>query len=83
MADLRRIATGGTGILPPGDIHPDLVDRLADEAAKSASHVLRMCIRALDYCPPVDLTFGEYLRALITGRLRPGAATTTSATVWR
>ena len=25
-----------------------------------------MCIRALDYCPPVDLTFGEYLRALIT-----------------
>jgi hypothetical protein len=28
--------------------------------------VLRMCIRALDYCPPVDITFGEYLRALIT-----------------
>jgi hypothetical protein len=25
-----------------------------------------MCIRALDYCPPVDLTFGEFLRALIT-----------------
>jgi hypothetical protein len=25
-----------------------------------------MCIRALDYCPPVDLTFGEYLRALVT-----------------
>ena len=25
-----------------------------------------MCIRALDYCPPVDLTFGDYLRALIT-----------------
>jgi hypothetical protein len=25
-----------------------------------------MCIRALDYCPPVDLSFGEYLRALIT-----------------
>ena len=25
-----------------------------------------MCIRALDYCPPVDITFGEYLRALIT-----------------
>jgi hypothetical protein len=28
--------------------------------------VLNVCIRALDYCPPVDLTFGEYLRALIT-----------------
>jgi hypothetical protein len=25
-----------------------------------------MCIRALDYCPPVDVDFGDYLRALIT-----------------
>jgi len=32
----------------------------------AASHVLNTCIRALDYCPPVDLTFGDYLRALIT-----------------
>src|SRR4029077_13388008 len=65
--DLYRIATGGTGKLPGGDIHPDLVNRLAVEAAKSARHVLTMCIRALDYVPPVDLTFGDYLRALITG----------------
>ena len=57
---------GGTGVLPSGAIHPDLVKRLADEAAKSASHVLSMCIRALDYLPPVDVTFFEYLRALIT-----------------
>lgn len=65
-ADLIRIATGGTGVLPQGQLHPDLVNRLADEACTSARHVLRMCIRALDYCPPVDITFGEYLRALIT-----------------
>jgi hypothetical protein len=64
--DLYRLATGGTGKLPDGDIHPDLVNRLADEAAKSAGHILNMCVRALDYVPPVDLTFGEYLRALIT-----------------
>lgn len=64
--DLYRIATGGTGVLPDGDIHPDLVDRLAVEAAKSARHLLNMCVRALDYAPPVDLTFGEYLRGLIT-----------------
>jgi hypothetical protein len=64
--DLLRLASGGTGVLPQGELHPDLVHRLADEAAKSAGHVLNMCIRALDYCPPVDLTFGEYLRALIT-----------------
>jgi hypothetical protein len=43
-----------------------LVARLAQEAAKAAVHVLNTCIRALDYCPPVDLTFGEYVRALIT-----------------
>lgn len=66
VADLLRIATGGTGILQSGDIHPDLVGRLAEEAAKSAGHILNICIRAMDYCPPVDITFGEYLRAMIT-----------------
>lgn len=65
-ADLLRISTGGTGIIPPGDIQNDLVGRLADEASKTASHVLSMCVRALDYCPPVDLNYGDYLRALIT-----------------
>lgn len=66
VSDLLRIATNGTGILPQGELQPDLVNRLAGEAAKAAGHVLRMCIRALDYCPPVDITFGEYLRAIIT-----------------
>ncbi len=66
VADLLRIATDGTGVLPAGHLHPDLVNRLADEAARSAGHVLNMCIRALDYCPPVDLTFGDYLRAIVT-----------------
>jgi hypothetical protein len=66
IADLLRISTGGTGVLASGAIHPDLVRRLADEATKSAQHVLNMCIRALDYIPPVDITFGEYLRGIIT-----------------
>ncbi len=66
VADLFRIATRGTGVLPAGQLHPDLVSRLAAEAAKTAQRVLEMCIRALDYCPPVDITFGDYLRALIT-----------------
>lgn len=65
-ADLLRLYTGGTGVLPAGQIHPDLVNRLADEAARAASDVLAVCIRAMDYVPPVDITFGEYLRALIT-----------------
>ena len=66
VKDLYRIATGGTGRLPDGDIHPDLVNRLAVEASKSARHLLTMAVRALDYVPPADITFGEYLRALIT-----------------
>ncbi|MDP9138653.1 MAG: peptidase S8, partial [Pseudomonadota bacterium] len=64
--DLIRLATQGSGELPPGDIHPDLVGRLAQEASRTAEYILLMCIRALDYCPPVSLTFGDYLRALIT-----------------
>lgn len=66
IADLLRIYTGGTGVLPQGALHPDLTRRLADEAVKSAKHVLNICIRALDYLPPVDVTFFEFLRGLIT-----------------
>jgi subtilase family protein len=68
-ADLIRLATGGTGVLAPGALHPDLVERLTVETCKAAKHVLHMCIRALDYMPPVDITFGDYLRALITADL--------------
>ena len=50
----------------PAPFIPDLVQRLANEATKAARHVLTMCIRALDYCPPFDITFGEYLRAIIS-----------------
>jgi hypothetical protein len=69
IADLLRIASQGTGILPEGNLHPDLVGRLAREAEKSAQHILQMCVRALDYCPPVDPTYGDFLRALITADL--------------
>jgi hypothetical protein len=66
ISPLLRIATGGTSILPLGQLHPDLVNKLAAEAAKTAGHILQICIRALDYCPPVDIDFGDYLRALVT-----------------
>ena len=64
--DLFRLATEGSGILREGDIHPDLVNRLADEAQRAADRALQMCIRAIDYCPPVGITFGAYLRAIVT-----------------
>ncbi len=65
-ADLIRLATNGSGILPGGEISVDLANRLASEASKTAEHVLNTCIRALDYCPPVNLEFGDYLRAIVT-----------------
>ena len=47
----------GTGVsCPTGDIPVDLVNRLAQEASKVAGQVLDICIRALDYCPPVDIS---------------------------
>ncbi len=67
--DLVRIATNGTGVLPQGSINRDLVKRLATEACEIGEHLLHICIRALDYCPPFDITFGNYLRALITADL--------------
>ena len=39
---------------------------LADEAATAAQQSLTMCIRAFEFLPPVDVTFGDYLRALVT-----------------
>lgn len=67
--DLIRLASGGSGVLAPGAIHPDLVERLAQEACKLAGHMLRICIRAIDLLPPIDVTFGAYLRAMITADL--------------
>lgn len=66
IADLVRIATGGTGQLPPGNLHPDLVARIADEAITNATRFLTICIRAFDYLPVVDVTFSDFLRALVT-----------------
>jgi len=61
-----RLASGGTGVLPPGELPYDLQQLLAAKAGKLASQFLAMCIRAIDYCPPTGLMFGDYLRALIT-----------------
>jgi hypothetical protein len=43
-----------------------LVKAIAQEASKVAGQFLNVCIRAIDYCPPADLEFGDYLRAIIT-----------------
>ncbi len=63
---LMRLATGGSGLLPPGQIPDVLATQLTERAGRLASQFLTICIRAIDYCPPVDITFGEFLRAVIT-----------------
>jgi hypothetical protein len=66
IADLLRLATGGSGVLPQGSLHPDLVSRVAREAVRTADQVLTMCLRAFDYLPTVDVTFSDFLRAVVT-----------------
>ncbi len=61
-----RLASGGSGVLPPGELPHDLQVLLAEQASALAGQFLAICIRATDYCPPVAISFGDYLRALIT-----------------
>src|SRR4029453_8795108 len=43
---------------------------VAEEAAAAARELLHIAIRGLDYLPPIDLTFGDYLSAMITADLQ-------------
>ena len=47
-------------------LHPDLINRLATEVSRLAKSLLTMCIRAFDYLPPVDVSFGDFLRSVVT-----------------
>jgi hypothetical protein len=51
-----------------GTVRDDMVDRdrVAEDGALAADHLLTMAIRALDFCPPTDLLFSDYLSALLT-----------------
>lgn len=65
-ADLFRIYRAGGGDSNAEDLPGPLARLLAEQASKTASEFFRLCVRALDFCPPVDITFGDFLRALIT-----------------
>ncbi len=54
------------GSRPPGSASAELPRLLARECAALARQFLTMCVRALDYCPPADVEFGEFLRAVVT-----------------
>jgi hypothetical protein len=67
--DLFRIFRSGGGNTDNGDLPVPLADRLAAEASRTARQFFVICARALDYCPPVDITFGDFLRAVLTADL--------------
>jgi hypothetical protein len=64
-ADLFQIYRAG-GSTVGIDLPYPLARLLAEEASRWAEQFFSVCVRALDYCPPVDITFGDFLRAVIT-----------------
>jgi hypothetical protein len=65
-ANLFRIFRAGGGNTSTPELPGPLAEELARCAAETATLFFRICARSLDYCPPVDITFGDFLRALIT-----------------
>jgi hypothetical protein len=68
-ADLFRVFRAGGGAARPVDLPGPLAHLLAEAASRTAEQFFTLCARSLDYCPPVDLTFGDFLRALITAHV--------------
>jgi hypothetical protein len=66
---LFRIFRAGGGTTDRGDLPVPLAERLAAEANRTTEQFFVICARALDCCPPVDITFGDFLRAVLTSDL--------------
>ena len=51
-----------------GEVSKGYLDRgrVVEDGADAAQQLLTMCIRALDYAPPTDLEFGDFLSAFLT-----------------
>lgn len=64
--NLFRIFRTGPDANDRQNLPGSLADLLAAAASRTATDFFTVCARALDYCPPVDITFGDFLRALIT-----------------
>ena len=65
-ADLFRIFRAGGGNVDSREISGPMANLLANAASETANTLFKICVRAIDYCPAVDINFGDYLRALIT-----------------
>ena len=51
-----------------GAIRDSMVDRsrVVEDGAMAADHLLTIAVRALDYAPATDISFGDYVSALLT-----------------
>jgi hypothetical protein len=67
--NLFRLFRAGGGNPEWREVYGPMADLLAEAASKTANLLFKICVRAIDYCPAVDITFGDYLRALITSDL--------------
>ena len=65
-SDLFRLFRAGGGNVDAEELPGPLANLLAEAASRTADRLFQICVRAIDYCPPVDITFGDYLRAIIT-----------------
>lgn len=65
-ADLFRLFRAGGGNVQSQEISGPMANLLVQAASRTANILFKICVRAIDYCPAVDITFGDYLRALIT-----------------
>jgi hypothetical protein len=54
---------GALGTLGGGKVDRD---RAVEEGAAAADYLLTMVVRALDYSPPTDLSFGDFASAVLT-----------------
>lgn len=65
-SNLFRIFRAGGGSTDSSELSGAMASLLAEAASRTASTLFQICVRAIDYCPPVDITFGDYLRAVMT-----------------
>jgi hypothetical protein len=63
---LFRIYRSGGAITVSADLPAPLAELLANCAIQTSVQFFQLCARAIDYCPPIDITFGDFLRAIVT-----------------
>jgi len=63
---LFRIYRAGGIEAVNAELPAPLAELLATYATQTAVQFFQLCARSIDYCPPIDIRFGDFLRAIIT-----------------